>query len=189
MRAKMKRACLSGIAFSGALVAGGCALAEDAESLFTRAMIRNIAFITGNSSLGYAGEALPEVTVLSDAELQRLHRLSETRVFADGTQAFARVSALYDRVENRIFLADVNAIDGPGLLHEMVHFLQNINGRDDMFRDHGVCLEAEAYDLQAIWQAEHRIDLASMPGYGFVMTLYGVCNDADFSWRKGAFGG
>ena len=97
-------------------------------------------------------------------------------------RSFGRVSAFYDRYANKIFLADVNSIAGPGLFHELVHFLQDINGKDDLFASHRVCLEAEAYELQAIWQTEQGIDLASKPEYGFVMTLYGVCNDADFSW-------
>ena len=68
------------------------------------------------------------------------------------------------------------------MFHELVHFLQGINGKDDMFLAHRVCLEAEAYDLQATWQTVTGIDPASKPTYGFVTMLYGVCNDADFSW-------
>lgn len=174
---------LSGLTAALALISGGLARAEDPETKVMLAMVRNIEFITQNSSLGYAGEDLPEVTVVSDAELQRLFRSSETHVSAkkaDGSLAL--VSALYDRSENRIFLTDMNAIAGPGLFHELVHYLQDINGKEDMFAAHGMCLEAEAYDLQAIWQTEKGIDPAATPEYGFVMTLYGVCNDAEFSW-------
>ena len=105
------------------------------------------------------------------------------------TDPWPLVSAFYDRPANKIFLADVNAIAGPALFHEMVHFLQDINGKDDMFISHRVCLEAEAYELQAIWQTEQGIDLASKPEYGFVMTLYGACNDADFSWIESPYQG
>jgi hypothetical protein len=74
----------------------------------------------------------------------------------------------------------------PSLLHELVHFLQNINGRNETFADHPVCLEAEAYDLQEAWQTEQGVDLARKPEYGFLLTLYGACNDADFSWVESA---
>jgi hypothetical protein len=188
--AKMNRVYLSGLTVAMALTSAGCALAEGPETQIVQAMIRDIEFITQNSSLEYGGEHLPEVTVVSEEELQRLFRSSETNASAkkDG-RSFALVSALYDRYENRIFLSDLNAIAGPGLFHELVHYLQDINGKEDMFKDHAICLEAEAYDLQAAWQTEQGIDPASKPDYGFITTLYGICNDADFSWIETAFGG
>jgi hypothetical protein len=183
----MNRAFLSGVTVAMALVAGRSAVAEGSERLD---MLGIIEFITRNSSLDYAGERLPDVTVVSDDKLQQLFRSSGTHVSAkteDGSPAF--VSALYDRFENRIFLSDAYAIAGSGLFHELVHYLQDINGKADMFTGHSVCLEAEAYDLQAIWQTERGIDLAARPEYAFVMTLYGICNDADFSWIDGRHGG
>lgn len=179
----MKRTYLSGVTVAMALVAGRYALAEGPETQKMLAMIGYIEFITQNSSLEYAGQDLPEVTVVSENELQLLFRSSEAEVSAnEGDRSFAIVSAFYDRSANKIFLADVSSIAGPGLFHELVHFLQAINDQDEMFTSHRACLEAEAYELQAIWQTEQGIDLASKPEYGFVMTLYGACNDADFSW-------
>jgi hypothetical protein len=173
-----------------ALIGGGCASAEGPETQIMQAMIRDIEFITQNSSFEYAGEDLPEVAIVSEEELQRLFRSSETHVSAKrDDMSVDLVSALYDRFENRIFLSDVKAIAGPGLFHELVHYLQDINGKEDMFTGHSVCLEAEAYDLQAFWQTEQRIDLSSKPEYGFVMTLHGVCNGADFSWIDSIYGG
>jgi len=181
--ANMKRTCLSGVTVALAFAAGGSALADGPETQKMLAMIRNIEFITQNSSLEYAGQDLPDVIIVSERELQSRFRSSKAKTIAtDGDRSFALVSALYDRSGNRIFLADVNSITGPGLFHELVHFLQDINDKDAMFASRRVCLEAEAYELQAIWQTEHGIDLASKPEYGFVMTLYGACNDADFSW-------
>ena len=178
----MKRTYLSGITVAMALVAGRHALAEGPETQQMLTIIEYIEFITENSSLEYAGQDLPHVTVVSEDDLQLLFRSSEAEVSADeDDRSFALVSAFYDRSANRIFLADVNTIAGPGLFHELVHFLQAINDKDDVFASHRACLEAEAYDLQAIWQTEQGIDLASKPEYGFVMTLYGACNDADFS--------
>lgn len=172
----MKCTYLSGFTVAVALVVGNCALAEDPETQELLAMIRGIEFITQNSSLEYAGQPLPRVAIVTENELQLRLRAAEEE------HSFGRVSALYDRDANQIFLADANAIPGPGLFHELVHFLQNINNRDDMFLSRRVCLEAEAYELQAIWQTEQGIDPASRPEYGLVTTLYGVCNDADFSW-------
>lgn len=78
-------------------------------------------------------------------------------------------------------MSDENAIPGHGLFHELVHLLQHVNDKEDVFAAQSVCLEAEAHDLQAMWQSEHEIDLAAKPEYGFVVTLYGTRNDADFS--------
>jgi hypothetical protein len=186
----MNRACLSGLTVAMALIGGGCAFAGGPEAQIMQAMIRDIEFITQNSSLEYAGEDLPEVAIISEEAIQRLFRSSETQVSAKkDDRSLDLVSALYDRSENRIFLSDVKAIAGPGLFHELVHYLQDINGKEDMFTGHSVCLEAEAYDLQALWQTKQGIDPGSKPGYGFVTTLYGVCNDADFSWIESTYGG
>lgn len=168
----MKRMSLSGVTVAVALVTASCALAAGPETEKMNAMIRHIEFITQNSSLAYAGQDLPNVTFVSEDELQLLFRLSEADVHANVHRgSFAVVSAFYDRTANSIFVADATLTAGPGLFHEMVHFLQAINDKDDMFTSHRVCLEAEAYDLQAIWQTEQVIELASKPDYGFVMTL------------------
>jgi len=148
-----------------------------------RAMIAGIGFITGNSALDYAGQPLPEVTVVGARELQLLIQASQaSHPLSQGAQSRGRVAAFYDRHARRIVLADEASVTGPALLHELVHYLQDVNGKDDMFASRPVCLEAEAFDLQAFWQTEYGIDLASKPDYGFVATLYGVCNDADFSF-------
>jgi hypothetical protein len=183
----MKRSYLSGVIVAMALVGGRQALAEGPETQRLLTIIEYIEFIAQNSSLEYAGQDLPHVTVVSEEDLQLLFRSSEAVVSAnEDDRAFGLVSAFYDPSANKIFLPDVNSIAGPGLFHELVHFLQAINDKDDVFASHRACLEAEAYDLQAIWQTEQGIDLASKPDYGFVMTLYGACNDADFSWTANA---
>lgn len=157
------------------------------ETRTMKAMIRGIEFITQNSALEYAGEALPDVTLITEEELQlRSHSPQALIAAAKEDRPLDRVSAFYDQEANQIFLAAPNSIDGPTLIHELVHFLQNINGKNDTFADHRICLEADAYDLQAAWQTEQGVDLARKPDYGFLMTLYGACNDADFSWAKSA---
>ncbi len=184
----MKRRHFFGIAVASTLVAGGSAFGEGPETQKMLAMIGYIEFITRNSSLEYAGQELPNVTMVSDSELQLLFRSSEAEVSAEEHgSSFPVVSAFYDRFANKIFLSDANPIAGPNLFHELVHFLQALNDKDDMFTSHRVCLEAEAYELQALWQTEQGFDLASKPEYGFVMTLYGACNDADFSWIDSAY--
>jgi hypothetical protein len=159
---------------------------DAAESQMMKAVIADIEFISEYSSLGYAGQALPEVTVVTENELQLRYHSPEAlvRAMEEGRPA-SRVSAFYDREANKIFLTDMNATQGPALFHEVVHYLQDINGKDELFADHMVCLEAEAYDLQAFWQTQKKIDVALKPDYGFVMTLQGACNDASFSWVPG----
>jgi hypothetical protein len=159
---------------------------DAAESQMMKAVIADIEFISEYSSLGYAGQALPEVTVVTENELQLRYHSPEALVRAkeEGRPA-SLVSAFYDRDANKIFLADMNATESPALFHEVVHYLQDINGKDDLFANHMVCLEAEASDLQAFWQTQKKIDVALKPDYGFVMTLQGACNDASFSWVPG----
>jgi hypothetical protein len=153
------------------------------ETQLMRAMTADIEFITEYSTLEYAGQALPDVIVVTENEIQLRYYSTEALVGAEqGGRVLGRVAAFFDREANTIFLADLRSIDGTGLLHELVHYLQDINGKDDMFADHLVCLEAEAYDIQALWQTLNEVDLASKPDYGFVITLYGACNDANFSW-------
>ncbi len=157
------------------------------ETRTMKAMIRGIEFITQNSTLEYAGEALPDVIVVTEGQLQLRAYSPEVLIAATKEdRPLGRVSAFYDQEANQIFLADPNSIEGPTLIHELVHFLQNINSKNDTFADHRMCLEAEAYDLQSAWQTEQGVDLARKPDYGFLMTLYGACNDADFSWVKSA---
>lgn len=184
----MKPTYFTGEILAMALGAGGSALAEGRETEKMRAMIAGIEFITQNSSLEYAGQALPGVTIVAEEELRlRFNAAAGHVISANDRQSFDRVSAFYDRDTNEIYLADADWIVGPDLLHELVHFMQDINGKDDLFVSRQVCLEAEAYELQAIWQSEQDIEPASKPEYGFVTMLYGVCNDADFSWIDSAY--
>lgn len=155
------------------------------ETQIKGAMTAGIAFITEYSSLAYAGQALPTVMVVTEHDLQLRAHPPEILLQAEEDGGIkGRVSAFYDRKAKEIVLADVNSVNGPSMVHELVHYLQDINGKDEMFADHMVCLEAEAYDLQALWQTQENVDLGSRPDYGFLMTLQGVCNDADFSWVK-----
>jgi hypothetical protein len=169
------------------LVLSEMAALDGPETRTMKAMIRGIEFITQNSTLEYAGEALPDVIVVTEGQLQLRAYSPEVLIAATKEdRPLDRVSAFYDQEANQIFLADPNSIEGPTLIHELVHFLQNINSKNDTFADHRMCLEAEAYDLQSAWQTEQGVDLARKPDYGFLMTLYGACNDADFSWVKSA---
>jgi hypothetical protein len=154
-----------------------------ADDEATAAMNAAIAYITDASTLVYNGEVLPEVTIVSSAKLQLLAYAPETLMKAEHEgRDLPVVSAFYDVETKEIFLADHNDINGAALLHEMVHYLQDVNGKTDMFANHEVCLEADAYDIQALWQHETQTDIETMPTYGYVMMLYAVCNDADFSW-------
>jgi pSer/pThr/pTyr-binding forkhead associated (FHA) protein len=80
---------------------------------------------------------LPDVIVVTENEIQLRYYSTEALVSAEqGGRVLGRVAALFDREANTIFLADLRSKDGTGLLHELVHYLQDINGKDDMFADH-----------------------------------------------------
>lgn len=77
------------------------------------------------------------------------------------------VNAVYLPVEKTIFLSDrldtsdVNQV-GPALVHESVHFLQDIAGYTASLEGRLSCTESEAYDVQMLWQLEHGIQIENI---------------------------
>ena len=79
----------------------------------------------------------------------------------------SKVLAIYDRRNKTIYVSDdVNANDPTleiTLVHETVHYLQDINGYTESLGEYIVCTESEAYDIQVLWQIEFNVDKKSVP--------------------------
>lgn len=96
---------------------------------------------------------LPNIVVTEQANICQQYGIKDA-----GTCQTTRLKGFYDR-ELTIYLhpgfnpADKN--DQSRLVHELVHYIQWHNGRDE-----GECwgsLEAEAYQLQDTWRGEHDV--------------------------------
>lgn len=123
-----------------------------------------IQFITEWSNYKYNQEPLPEVRTESDDMLL---------IYAYGDYAVAQaeykgeklrpVMAIYDHKKNQLLVSenlDLNdpKQSGPTLVHELVHYMQDINGKTALYEDDKLaCLEGEAYDIQAFWQAVNNV--------------------------------
>jgi hypothetical protein len=145
-------------------------------------MLEHIEFITKWTVLKYNGEQLPDVHFVDSDQLQLLYYTQEMLLNFERTgMAVPLVAAFYDINQNEIVLTNnYDKATDTSLFHELVHYLQMINGKSDMFINNMICLEAEAYDLQSFWQQQTSTALETAPQYGYIMTLYSVCNGPSF---------
>lgn len=118
----------------------------------------------------YHGEPLPKVKKERDSMVQ----IMAYGDFAVGLaerkgQKLPSVNAVYSSEDNTLYYSDRfdgnDQLVGPAYAHEMVHFLQKINGYTETMKDYMVCTESEAYDVQMLWQKFNNVDVESI---GFV---------------------
>lgn len=137
-----------------------------------------IEWLTANSEFEYNGEEYPQVIYLSDEEMQitayTQERIDEAK--AKG-RAIPHIKALYDHRENIIMLqegTDLESYDSAYIVvHELVHFLQMING----VTEKETCkpsLEEDAYRLQYSWQIAHNHP-GPYPNFLFVQMITSSC--------------
>lgn len=114
-------------------------------------MLDMIEFIEQNSKYEYNGEKLPYIQIRTNDELCR--SIFEPEVY-ERVKEDCTVAGYYDHNTNAIFIADAPAkyMVEEGfieivLLHELVHFLQLMNGEYDKVACKNE-LEADAYILQ-----------------------------------------
>ncbi|MBY0384105.1 hypothetical protein K2X05_03010 [bacterium] len=127
-----------------------------------------IDFILEWTSYKYNGEALPKI---------KIEKHSLVQVFFYGDYVYAQaeskgqklnpVLAFYDLKRKTIYVSDQIQNDPKrmevALVHEMVHYLQDINGYTVSLGEHTVCTESEAYDVQMLWQIEKNIFKEEVP--------------------------
>lgn len=152
--------------------------ATAATSMADDRFLEHIEWITANSPLEYNGEPLPTVKYVSQGILQ---------VMGYGDQAVARAeyegktlpTVLASYNDFVIYLKDDGAFtDMPWVIvHELVHYLQDVNGTTD---DCVPANEPQAYLLHDLWQKENGYEHMRNSGnvfYGLTMAM--ACYDRD----------
>jgi hypothetical protein len=146
------------------LLAAILLLSQPSFALEKQQILNYIQFITEWSNYQYNQQPLPEIRTESDDMLL---------IYAYGDYAVAQaeyngkklrpVMAIYDHKKNELLVSqslDLNnsTQSGPTLVHELVHYLQDINGKTALYADDKLaCLEGEAYDIQALWQVVNNV--------------------------------
>lgn len=139
-------------------------LCSSGFALDEQRLLGYIQFITEWSTYKYNNEPLPKIRTASPGMLQ---------VYAFGDYKVAQaeykgeklptINAVYDPKKNELLVSkDIDLqseeMSGPTLVHELVHYLQDINGKTALYEDDKlVCLEGEAYDIQALWQIVNKV--------------------------------
>lgn len=128
---------------------------------------RYIDFALEWTSYKYNGEPLPEIKVIP-------HELVQIFAYGDFEYAQAEakdiklptVNATYDIKRKTIYISDQLDMNDPKteitLVHELVHYLQDINGYTQSLDGHLACTESEAYDVQMLWQKINNVDVESI---------------------------
>lgn len=135
-----------------------------------------INWLTENSALEYNGEPLPEVAGINYAILEIMAH-GERAVAAaekEGRELFP-VHGVYDHFKKKIlFPEDVDPwTDEDTMVHELVHYLQDINGTLDECAGNN---EKEAYTLHWKWVEEHGYE-AEEPNWLYVFMLAMACEE------------
>lgn len=120
-------------------------------------------YIVEVSSLSYEGQALPKIEAMAPNRLLGYAYTAEQLIESDQTgKPLPTVLGLYVPAKKTILVsADLDLSDkassGPTLVHELVHYLQDINGVTQDYDGLLACTEGEAYDIQALWQLENKV--------------------------------
>lgn len=141
------------------------AFAGRAEGFSDNQIKELLTFIEQWSGYEYDGQPLPEVVPLKDSWLQ-IYYYGDYEVAQaefNGIE-LPKVNAYYDPADYTVYISDRIALDSeeilPTLVHELVHYMQDINGYTESVGEHLACTESEAYDIQMLWQIENdfRVD-------------------------------
>lgn len=143
-----------------ALLIGLSALTAHADNNFDNKLKELISFVESWTSYSYNNEVLPEVVKLNHDWLQIYYYGDYKVAQAEymGTELPA-VNAYYSRDENKIYISDHIPMNSrqmdSTLVHELVHYLQEVSGYTESIEGRLVCTESEAYDVQMLWQLEN----------------------------------
>lgn len=136
-----------------------------------------IEWIAANSSLEYNGEPLPTVKTVDYRVLEIYAFGAEfvAQAEREGRELF-EVHGLYHKDTKEIWFPDgVDPYeDKPTLVHELVHWMQDISGT---LKDCAGANEREAYELHWQWVQETGYD-AEEPNWLYVFMLAMSCEEA-----------
>jgi hypothetical protein len=162
----LKRICFLGLLlFFGSSSVALAASQKDDLKHPTLDLIKYIDFIKEWTSYKYDGsQKLPKVEVTK-------HELVQIFAFGDFEYAQAEskniqlptVLSVYDADRKTIYISDQLDLTDPSsevtLVHELVHYMQDINGYTKSLNGHIECTESEAYDVQMVWQKINNVDV------------------------------
>ena len=139
-------------------------------------MLPHIEWLVANSDFEYNGEPLPSVEYISFELMQVAVYGPETVAQAEyNGSTLPTAHAYYDDERDTIVLQtgfDWDSMDTMHIMvHELVHYLQDINGITDPCLGN---LEPEAYQLHDQWMVEHNSP-AERPNMLFVYMLRMSC--------------
>lgn len=133
----------------------------------TELMLESTEWIIDNTDYEYNGEPLPR-TLFYSQEVMQIEYYGE-EVARSKDVNLNRIYALYDEESNTIiFDKDIDPEEYRSVvLHEMVHYIQKINGVYEEYekyspRRKAACLESEAYLLMEKWMDERDIPLSKL---------------------------
>lgn len=120
-----------------------------------------IQWIVNNSELTYNGEPLPTVTVVSNDYIKILAYGDAAVAEAEHNNVtLPEILALYKHDDNTMVVPDTLDLDDWNnhyiIVHELVHYLQNVNGYYELpeYAECRMKLENLAYELHVAWMDE-----------------------------------
>jgi len=144
---------------------------RSSEVVETDTIMTMIEFIVEWSSYEYNQEPLPKIEYMAKDLVQ---------IYAYGDYVYAQaefnntklleVTAVYDHKTDSIYVSESikneNSQVKVALIHELVHYLQDINGyTESLGEEHMVCSESEAYDIQILWQIINEVELGQIESF------------------------
>ncbi len=115
----------------------------------------------------YNGEPLPKIKIVKQDLLQVVAygEIEYSQAEAKGLK-LSTVNAIYIVDNKTMYISDQVDVNDPAfevtLVHEIVHYLQDINGFTKSLGVYLVCTESEAYDVQMLWQTFNKVDMENI---------------------------
>lgn len=127
-----------------------------------------IAFAVQWTLYKYNGEPLPKIRFFKQDLVQVIAygEIEYSKAEAKGTK-LPTINAIYSADSKTMYISDQIDVNDPvfevTLVHEIVHYLQDINGFTKSLGPYVVCTESEAYDVQMLWQIFNKVDTENIP--------------------------
>lgn len=146
--------------------------ASQASVISEDMMLQKIAYIVENSKYDYNGEKLPSVRIKNPLEICKNLQKEEEKIPDE-----CNIGGYYNHFTNEIFISRIpippmveEKLIETVLLHELVHFLQFVNGEYDRVQ----CLnelEKDAYRLQGEYVSDMGFPKEQKPNSLFVLIV------------------
>jgi len=149
------------------LVAAVTALPTFAQTAPTD-LKRYIDFAVEWTPYAYTGQPYPKIK-LERHDIVQVYGYGELETAQAEEQGIELpvVNAVYVPEDKTIYVSDRISLNDPKIestmVHEIVHYLQDITGYTRSLEGHIACTEADAYDVQMLWQKINNVDIDDIP--------------------------